>query len=83
MRDERKARAGSGDCFIVLRSAFCILFRGVIPVLVPVKTIVNPYNERLPDRQNPRRDRKKRGADPSLPHHLQQEPAGARIDVIA
>lgn len=52
-------------------------------MLVPVKTIVNPYNERLPDRRNPRRERKKRDSDASLPHHLQQETAGAKIDVTA
>jgi hypothetical protein len=52
-------------------------------MLDPIKTIVNPYNERTPDRRNPRREGKKRNPGASLPHHLNQEPTGERIDVTA
>ena len=56
---------------------------GVIHVLDPIKTIVNPHNERLPDRRNPRRDRKKRMPGGMPNHHLQEEPTGEKIDVTA
>lgn len=52
-------------------------------MLVPVKTIITPYNERLPDRKTPNRERKKRNPGMPSPHHLQQEPVGERIDLTA
>ena len=57
--------------------------KGGDPVLDPIKTIVNPTNERSPDRKLPNKQGKKRKTGPQNHPHLQLEATGERIDFTA
>lgn len=52
-------------------------------MLAPMKIVLSPYKEHLPERRNSRRRNKKPSPEQAPPHHLQVEIPGEKIDLTA